>query len=130
MTAGLTACAGTCYVWPVRMPITIPSAAICAGRIVRLALVMSLLIVAACSSGPPVQEMSDARQAISVAREAGASEHAPTDLRAAEDSLDRALRSLTRKEYGQARIDAVEAKDQALKALEITENAASDETTR
>ena len=74
--------------------------------------------------------MSDARQAISVAREAGASEHAPTDLRAAEDSLDRALRSLSRKEYGQARIDAVDAKDKALKALQITENSTSSEPTR
>lgn len=89
-----------------------------------------LLLQVACTSGPPVQEMSDARQAISVAREAGASEHAPIDLRAAEDSLDNALRSLSKKEYGQARIDAVEAKNKALRALEITENSSSGEPRR
>jgi HEPN domain-containing protein len=74
--------------------------------------------------------MSDARQAISVAREAGASEHAPDDLRAAEDSLDSALRSLSKKEYELARVDAIEAKNQALKALEITESSTADEPQR
>lgn len=108
------------------MPITIPISAICAGRTVRLAIAGAVLILAACSSGPPVQEMSDARQAIAVAREAGASEYAPTDLRAAEDYLDSALRNLSKKAYGQARVDALEAKNKALAALEITENSASD----
>ena len=108
------------------MPIITPISAICAGRTVRLAIASAMLILAACSSGPPVQEMSDARQAIAVAREAGASEHAPTDLRAAEDYLDSALRNLSKKAYGQARIDALEAKNKALEALETTENSASD----
>jgi len=88
------------------------------------------MTVAACTSGPPVQEMSDARQAIAVAREAGASEHAPTDLRAAEDFLDSALRNLSRKEYRLARIDAVEAKNKALAALEIAEGSAPPEPRR
>ena len=89
-----------------------------------------LLSVAACTSGPPVQEMSDARQAIAVAREAGASEHAATDLRAAEDYLDSALRNLSRKEYKLARTEAVEAKNRALTALEIAESAGSSEPRR
>lgn len=92
-----------------------------AGRPSRAILFALLLLLSACSSGPPVQEMSDARQAITVAREAGASEYAPADLRAAEDSLDSALRNLTRKEYEQARDDAVEAKNKALKALATAE---------
>ena len=108
------------------MPITIPISAFCAGKAARLAIACVVLILAACSSGPPVQEMSDARQAIAVAREAGASEHAPTDLRAAEDYLDSALRNLSKKAYGQARVDALEAKNKALTALEITESSASD----
>ena len=89
-----------------------------------------LLILAACASGPPVQEMSDARQAIAVAREAGASEHAPTDLRAAEDYLNSALRNLSKKAYDQARLDAVEAKNKALAALETTESSSSSQPRR
>ena len=91
------------------------------GKLVRVFLIAILLATGACGSSPPVQEMSDARQAISVAREAGAAQHAPVDLRAAEDSLNDALRNLTRKEYGLARENAVEAKIQALAALVITE---------
>lgn len=83
----------------------------------------ALLVAAGCSVGPPVQEMSDARQAISAAREAGASDAAPEELRAAEDYLDSALRNLTRKEYGLARDDAREAKDKAVAALATTERA-------
>lgn len=80
-----------------------------------------LLAIAACGTGPPVQEMSDARQAISVAREAGASQYAAEDLRAAENHLDSALRNLSRKEYKQARVEAIEAKNRALDALAVTE---------
>lgn len=82
-------------------------------------LLTTLILVSACAAGPPVQEMSDARQAIAVAREAGASEHAPDALRAAETYLDSALRNLAKKEYEQARIDAIEAKKDALNALAV-----------
>ena len=112
------------------MPIITSISAICAGRTLRLAVASTLLILAACASGPPVQEMSDARQAIAVAREAGASEHAPTDLRAAEDYLDSALRNLSKKAYDQARLDAVEAKNKALAALETTESSSSSQPRR
>jgi len=70
--------------------------------------------------------MSDARQAIAVARDAGASEFAPDELRAAEDSLDSALRNLSRKAYKLARSDAVEAKNKALAALATAEAAEQD----
>jgi hypothetical protein len=83
------------------------------------------IAMSGCIGGPPVQEMSDARQAISAAREAGASDAAPQELRAAEDYLDSALRNLTRKEYGLARDDALVAKDKAVAALATTERAAS-----
>ena len=95
-----------------------------------MALLGLLFGAAACTSGPPVQEMSDARQAIAVAREAGASDSAPTDLRAAEDYLDSALRNLSRKEYKLARSDAVEAKNKALAALEIAEGSSDAESPR
>ena len=43
-----------------------------------------ILSISACESSPPVQEMSDARQAIAVAKEAGAEELAPMHLQSAE----------------------------------------------
>ena len=63
------------------------------------ALLAVLCLVSSCAAGPPVQEMSDARQAIAVAREAGAADHAPDALRAAQAYLDSALRNLAKKEY-------------------------------
>ena len=75
----------------------------------------------ACSAGPPVQEMSDARQAIAAAREAGAENLAAEDLRAAEAFLDSAQRNLSERAYGSARRDATLAKEKARKALEVSE---------
>jgi len=67
--------------------------------------------------------MSDARQAIAVARRAGAAELAPNDLRAAESFLDSAQKKLSQRAYAQARSDAVEAKNRAIDALANAENA-------
>lgn len=78
--------------------------------------------MAACGSAPPVQEMSDARQAIAVAREAGAEERAREHLRAAEAFLDSAQRNLSERAYAEARRDALQAKLKALDALAISEN--------
>ena len=86
-------------------------------------LVALLVLTASCQSGPPVQEMSDARQAIAVAREAGAMKYAESDLRAAEVSLESAQRKLSEHAYSQARRDALYARDKALEALSITERA-------
>jgi hypothetical protein len=76
-----------------------------------------LFFVAGCVTGPPVQEMSDARQAIGVAREAGAEQTAAADLLAAEAYLDSAQRKLGERSYSQARHDALLAKEKALEAL-------------
>ncbi len=83
-----------------------------------------LLAVAACETTPPAQEMSDARQAIAVAREAGAAEHAAFHLQAAEDYLESARRALNAGEYAAARRDAKHAKMKALDALREAEAAA------
>ncbi len=80
-----------------------------------------LLALAACGSGPPVQEMSDARQAIAVAREAGAAARAAEDLSAAEAYLESAQKSLSERAYNDARRDALKAKLKALDALAATE---------
>lgn len=88
---------------------------------VRLGACIALVVSAACGSGPPVQEMSDARQAIAVAREAGAADHAAADLNAAERYLESAQRNLTERAYNAARQDALKAKLKALDALAATE---------
>ena len=63
--------------------------------------------------------MSDARQAIAVAKDAGAELHAAEQLHDAEKHLGRAEQSLSEKAYGKARHDALLAKRSALDALAI-----------
>lgn len=98
-----------------------------AGKFWRGGFFALLIVVGGCETGPPVQEMSDARQAIAVARQAGAEQLAPDDLRAAQSFLDSAQRKLSERAYSQARSDAVEAKNRALDALENAESAVQDD---
>jgi len=105
------------------LPQTLSNARLAVALRRAIALAM-LVLTAACSSGPPVQEMSDARQAIAVARQAGAEDHAAEQLRAAEAYLDSAQQKLSERAYAQARRDALQAKLKALDALAITENPA------
>jgi hypothetical protein len=84
-------------------------------------LVALMLLIAACGSGPPVQEMSDARQAISVAKDAGAEESAAADFSAAEAFLASAEKNLDKRAYAEAREDAKQAKSKALDALAAAE---------
>ncbi len=90
-------------------------------------LALLVILVASCQSSPPVQEMSDARQAIAVARDAGAERFAVETLRAAEAFLDSAQRNLTERAYAQARRDALQAKTKALEALAAVETQQPDE---
>jgi len=89
--------------------------------------VVVLSFLVACGSGPPVQEMSDARQAIAVAREAGAEQSAAQQLRDAEALLDSAQQKLSDRDYDNARQDALEAKLKALDALARTEHPQRDQ---
>jgi hypothetical protein len=82
---------------------------------------MLALVIAACGTSPPVQEMSDARQAISVAKEAGAEMRATKDLREAEEHLASAEKYLADRAYAEAREDAKLAKMKALSALALSE---------
>jgi hypothetical protein len=84
-------------------------------------LLAAALFVAGCETAPPVQEMSDARQAIAVAREAGAEELATIHLKAAEFYLQSAEEKLNNQQYSQARSDAKQAKMKALDALRFAE---------
>ena len=72
----------------------------------------------ACA-GAPVQEMSNARQAIKAARDANAelSASAPPSLAEAEALLNRAEVSLQRRAYKAARRDAIAARGKAAEAL-------------
>jgi len=70
--------------------------------------------------GPPVQEMSDARQAIEAAEEAGAIEFAPMQLRFARDLISSAETKLEKRAYNGARRDARLAREKAVEALNVT----------
>jgi hypothetical protein len=84
----------------------------------RLILCTVLLGAAGCAAtGPPVQEMSDARQAIAAAREAGAATLDSEALRTAELQLGQAEAQLQQRMYWDARRLAVNAKETAIAAL-------------
>lgn len=91
-------------------------------HLLRAGALAAVLVLAACQTAP-VQEMSDARQAISVAKEAGAAEHAADDLKAAIEYLESAERNLNERRYENARHDAERAKLRALEALQRSESA-------
>ena len=65
------------------------------------------LAIAGCVTTPPVQEMSDARQAISAAEEADAGKLAPESLGDARRFLAEAEEQIQQEAYGPARMNAV-----------------------
>ena len=81
-------------------------------------LAVAVLALAACA-GAPVQEMSNARQAIRAARDAGAEKAAPQKLNEAEALLNRAEDSLERRAYREARRNAIAARDKAAELVEV-----------
>lgn len=87
----------------------------------RLSLLSGLtcLLAVACTSAP-VQEMSDARQAVAAARAAGAAQRTPDQLNAAEQNLRQAQEQLQQYRYSEARKRAKEAKEQAVQARRET----------
>jgi hypothetical protein len=80
-----------------------------------------VVVVLACGllgcAGAPVQEMSNARQAIKAAHEAGAGRIVPETLNEAQSLLKRAEINLQRRAYRDARRDAVAARGKAGEAL-------------
>jgi hypothetical protein len=85
-------------------------------------LMLGSMGLAACA-GAPVQEMSNARQAIKAARDASASVSAPTSLMEAEALLIRAEDSLQKRAYREARRDAIAARGKAAEALSASRTA-------
>ncbi len=64
----------------------------------------------------PVQEMSDARQALKAAEEVGARTRAAASYEAAQHLLDKAEMALEDGAYGDARKNALAAKEYAIEA--------------
>jgi len=77
--------------------------------------------VVSCSISPPVQEMSDARQAIAVAEVADASERAPAQMGNARRFLEEAEAHIKQQQYGLARSMARIAKNSAVEALKVSQ---------
>jgi hypothetical protein len=75
------------------------------------------LWLAGCATAP-VQEMSDARQAIRAAQEAGAAQNAPKPLAEAQMALNKAEDLLNRRFFRAARRNAEDAHSKAVLALE------------
>ncbi len=76
-----------------------------------------------CSTGPPVQEMSDARQAIVAAAAAGATHGSSPEYDAAQAAIARAETHLQAQEYARARLAAQQAKRHAAAALASAQHA-------
>ena len=78
---------------------------------------LCLFLLTACASAP-VQEMSDARQALRSAEVAGAAQFSPAEFDSAKNSLRKASEWLDRGLYRNARIHALTAREQAIEARE------------
>jgi hypothetical protein len=85
---------------------------------------MLLALLLACGSAP-VQEMSEARQAIEAARVAGAEQRAPEGYRKATALLKSAEEMLNERHYRRARENAALARDEAIKAREAAQKTGS-----
>jgi len=85
-----------------------------------MAVLIGVVCVIGCSGGPPVQEMSDARQAIAAARTAAAVGGSSPELDAATAAIMRAEDHLQAGEYTRARLAAMQAKHHAEAALADT----------
>lgn len=77
---------------------------------------LAALLLCSCAASPPVQEMSDARQAIMAAEYAGATEHAAGVFTAAQSLMESAEAKLHEQDYRGARSDAVSAHSRAVEA--------------
>ncbi|MGH8397707.1 MAG: DUF4398 domain-containing protein [Gammaproteobacteria bacterium] len=94
---------------------------------IRLAVLITALVLAACASAP-VQEISNARQAVAAAQQAGADQTAPTQMAEARRLLQAAQAALDVGDFSTSRQDALHAHDEAVKALRISQRQGSSGT--
>jgi starvation-inducible outer membrane lipoprotein len=83
----------------------------------RAVVTIVALLLAGCVTAPPVQEMSDARQAIEAAELARGDRAAADPLNDARRFLAEAERQIQQEAYGPARMNALRAKNRATLAL-------------
>lgn len=86
------------------------------------AALLSAVLASGCA-GWPVQEMSDARQAITAAQKAGADQYAPEVLAEAKRLLASAKTNANKGDYRAARDECSQAREQAIEARHIAEQA-------
>ena len=84
----------------------------------RRILIAALLLGTTACVTVPAQQMSDARQAMQAAEEAGAPERAPDEYIKAHQLLEEADQLLKQGDYGKAKKIALAAKEAALNARE------------
>jgi hypothetical protein len=82
-----------------------------------MVVLVGVVCLLGCRTGPPVQEMSDARQAIVAAAAAGATAGSSPEYDAAQLAIARAESHLQAQEYARARLAALQAKHHAAAAL-------------
>ena len=92
----------------------------------RGAIILLTLMIASCVAGPPVQEMSDARQAIAAAEESNAATLAPEELNEARRLLEQAETQLRARYYTLAQTTAIQARSRAVEALQASQAANQD----
>lgn len=85
------------------------------------------LFLVSCAVAPPVQEMSDARQAIVAAEAASADRFARNEISAAREFLAEAEEDIAAGAFGPARSNALRAQDRAVRALRLSQAAADRE---
>jgi hypothetical protein len=86
-------------------------------RSVRLGIGLAALMLLMACAGAPVQEMSDARQAVAAAEQTLAGKPATPDLARARAYLQAAQTALDAGDFGTAREDAQFARQLALRAM-------------
>lgn len=85
----------------------------------RNVLVVILLLILGGCAAAPVQEMSDARQAIQAAKSVGVDENTQSNLVKAQQYLHKAEQALEVGEYSEARHNAIAARQQAMEAQQF-----------
>jgi hypothetical protein len=94
-----------------------------------LVALMAFAMLAGCV-GAPIQEMSDARQAIRAAERAGAVKYAPEPLAEAKKLVEQARSRMQQREYREARDDAERAREKAVEARRLAEQQGASPPTR
>lgn len=90
---------------------------------------LAALLLAGCAAAPPVQEMSDARQAIAAAEEAAADRFARDEISEARRLMAEAEADIVAEAFGPARAKALRAQARAMRALRRSLDAAEAEAT-